>query len=181
MPQQIPEKKIFVLDVRDTKIMLIYVGKKKIRVLINKPDHKKHFIKGNFFYVTEHGYVGCKNYIGVFNGKSKYSNRYLHRMIMSAPKGLTVDHINGDRLDNRRCNLRLCSNRDNNLNKKGRGRYKGVYFNKVAKKWTAQIGLNSHIQYLGLFDTPEEAAIQYNKFAQELHGEYAYLNRLLVK
>lgn len=155
------------------------VGKKQIETLIDDEDFEKYKIKGNFISISEHGYVVLKNYLGFYGKKSKYSNSYLHRLIKNAPKHLQVDHINGNRLDNRKENLRLCTNASNSRNcVKKKGKYKGVYFNKLNKKWIAQITRDYKNIYLGCFEKQEDAAMAYNQEAKKLFGKYAKLNEL---
>jgi hypothetical protein len=66
----------------------------------------------------------------------------MHRMIMRPPKGMVVDHINGNGLDNRRCNLRICTRQENARNRRkhadGKSRFLGVYLR--GKKWQAFVG-----------------------------------------
>jgi len=106
----------------------------------------------------------------------------MHRVIMDAPKGMDVDHINGDPLDNRKENLRICTRSENCRNKKVRADsksgFKGVYQTKNGR-FQAYIGNPNKVSRnikLGTYDTPEEAARAYDKKAIELHGEYVYLN-----
>lgn len=105
---------------------------------------------------------------------------YLHRFIMDAPEGLTVDHINGNGLDNRRCNLRICSQGDNVRNRRhasgGTSKYQGVCWNKARRKWQANITVDNRLCYLGLFDDEQDAARAYNAAAVEHFGEFARLN-----
>ena len=102
---------------------------------------------------------------------------YLHRLITNTPKGFEVDHINHDKLDNRKCNLRICTRSENLCNKvlsdKNTSGYKGVCYSKDKKKWQAVIGKSNKSTYLGYFNTPEEAYAAYCKAAKELHGEFA--------
>ena len=103
---------------------------------------------------------------------------------MDPPKGMVVDHINGDALDNRKENLRVCSYSQNSCNKKirsdSRSGYKGVV--KVGKKWQAYIGdpdtpaTRKRRLYLGTYTTAEDAARAYDNRAKELYGDYALLN-----
>jgi len=106
--------------------------------------------------------------------------RKLHRMIMNAPDGVQVDHINGDKLDNRKSNLRLCSNAQNQRNrpiqKNNTSGYKGVVWMSDRNKWRAQVFLDGKNHIVGCFDSPRDAAIAYNQKALELHGEFAKLN-----
>lgn len=109
----------------------------------------------------------------------KIVNRKLHRMVMNAPYGVQVDHINGDTLDNRRCNLRLCSHAENQHNKNsqaGTSKYKGVYLYKRDKKWRAMIAKNKKNIHLGYFNDEIQAAHAYDEAARQLFGEFARLN-----
>ncbi len=109
---------------------------------------------------------------------------WLHREIMGDPEGLLVDHINGNPLDNRKENLRLCVQSQNMGNarkttKKTSSVYKGVY--KESSKgfknpWSAYVNKDGKRSSLGHFATEEEAALAYNTKAEELFGEFANLN-----
>ena len=159
--------------------MVIYIGRNKTKCLIDKEDFKKLNKKGNYFCNTEHGYIVIKNYLGFKDGKAKYKEVYLHRMIMSPPSKMQVDHINGNKLDNRRKNLRLCTAGDNSRNKaQFKGKYKGVYLNKKSNKWVAQITFNYKVMNLGTYKKIEDAALAYNKKAKELHGNFAFINKI---
>ena len=102
----------------------------------------------------------------------------MHRFIMNAPQASHVDHKNHDTLDNRRGNLRICSNQQNRFNisknKSNTSGYKGV--SRHGNKWRACISLNYKQMHLGSFDTKELAAKAYNAKAIELFGAYACLN-----
>lgn len=106
---------------------------------------------------------------------------YMHRMIISAPKKTFVDHKNQNKLDNRRKNLRFCTNSENNRNKniskKNTSGHKGVYWSKHAKKWHVQISTDNKILFLGRFKNIEKASNIYNKKAKELSGDFAVLNK----
>lgn len=112
----------------------------------------------------------------------------LHRMIAAPKLGEMVDHINGNPLDNRRENLRICAARQNAWNvtsskHQKRGGYKGVTWHKRGKKWEAGCnagpvrpdGKRKRV-YLGLFADPVEAARAYDRLALEAFGEFASLN-----
>ncbi len=104
----------------------------------------------------------------------------LSRVIMRASPKLQVDHINHDTLDNRRCNLRLCTASQNSGNRLLRidtsSKYKGVDWNKNCKKWRVRIGLNSQSKYLGLFVDEIQAAEMYDSAAMKFFGDFACLN-----
>jgi hypothetical protein len=103
---------------------------------------------------------------------------YMHRVVMNPPDELEIDHINNDKLDNRKANLRFASNRQNNYNKppnqvrKYNGKYKGVSYDPRRKLWYARIKK----KWIGYFDDEIGAADAYNVRARELFEEFAWLN-----
>ncbi len=107
---------------------------------------------------------------------------WLHREVLGDPQGQDVDHINGDRLDCRKSNLRACSRSENLANMGMRSDntsgYKGVYWSKQIKRWIARIGVRGKYIHIGTFDNPLDAAIAYNKVALEERGAFARLNVL---
>jgi hypothetical protein len=86
---------------------------------------------------------------------------WLHRLISRCPPGMQCDHINGNRLDNRRANLRNVTARQNaqNLHKlRGTSGFRGVSFHRASGKWGASGMRDQKTYHLGLFDTRERAA-----------------------
>jgi len=113
----------------------------------------------------------------------KKTQRLMHREIMNPPSGIEVDHINGDHLDNRRMNLRLCSRSENGKNRKKCATkttsvYKGVSWNKSRMKWYSHIKHNGKSIHLGSFREEIDAAMAYNKAAIEYFGDFAAVNLL---
>lgn len=103
----------------------------------------------------------------------------MHRLILNRPDGF-IDHINGNKLDNRKENLRICTPKQNSANmglsKNNKTGYKGVYWNKEKKKYDAQIKINGKSTYIGRFENPEEAAKAYDDRAKKEFGEFAHVN-----
>ena len=118
----------------------------------------------------------CRS-VGLFLHRTKIR---IHRQIMSAPADMQVDHINGNPLDNRRENLRICTPAQNTCNRKAvvnsKSGYKGVTKKNSSRKWIPEIRKDGKKLYLGSYDTPEEAAKAYDKAAKEIFGEFAKLN-----
>jgi hypothetical protein len=102
---------------------------------------------------------------------------YLHRLIAKAGSGDVVDHVNGNTLDNRRQNLRLCSPSQNQANRlAGRNNTsgaKGVHWVEQGRCWRAQITINRKKHSLGRFSTVEEASAAYARAAEKAFGEFA--------
>jgi hypothetical protein len=96
------------------------------------------------------------------------------------PPSTHVDHINGDRGDNRIENLRLASHGENLMNRgrqvNNRAGYKGIWWDKEKQLWAAMIGFNSQKKALGRYETAEEAARAYDAAARLYHGKFAYQN-----
>jgi HNH endonuclease/AP2 domain len=113
------------------------------------------------------------------DGKRTNKRFLMHREIIACPEGMFVDHINGDPLDNRRVNLRICTFKQNRYNSRKRKEgknspFKGVYRNR--KFWRAVIMKDRKYLHIGNFGSQEEAARAYDSKARELFGEFAHLN-----
>lgn len=127
---------------------------------------------------------------GRYARRSEYpSNKkiYLHRFLLGVSGFYqTVDHINGDKLDCRRSNLRVATRGQNNTNTRLVRKNNSSGFRGVSKmlevygwngRWKAQIqGGGEKNRFIGSFKTKEEAARAYNEAAKKLHGEFAVLN-----
>ena len=106
---------------------------------------------------------------------------FLHRLIINCPDDMVVDHINNNPLDNRKCNLRICSQQQNSMNKQKQksnttSKYKGVYWHKQKNKWHASVRINGKNKHIGLYNDELDASIAYDKAALLYHGIYAKLN-----
>jgi len=106
----------------------------------------------------------------------------MHQLIFGDLPGFEIDHKDRDGLNNQRYNLRHATHAQNNANKPAQSNnnsgYKGVSWHRKARKWMAQLNVNGQHFYLGLHDTPKQAALVYNQKAKELLGDFAYLNNV---
>ena len=103
------------------------------------------------------------------------------RAITDAPSGMCVDHINGDKLDNRRSNLRICTRGQNarNTKKPSHGKtstFKGVSWYRRYSKYQAAVSSNGKRVHLGYYDRAEDAARAYDEAALKAYGEFALIN-----
>lgn len=114
------------------------------------------------------------------NIKRDKSMIYLHRFLICPPEGMIVDHINQDKLDNRKINLRICTHSQNHANqglqKNNTSGFRGV--TKNGEKWEARVKHFGKTLHFGLFDSKIMAAKQYNKKAVELFGKFALVNKI---
>jgi len=112
------------------------------------------------------------------NGKKRMI--LMHREIMNPPLGMVVDHRSGNALDNRRENLRICTQAQNTRNKKpnpGRALPKGVSWYARKRKFQSQIVLDNQSIHLGYFHTPAEAEAAYIEGSKKYHGEFSFTER----
>ena len=114
------------------------------------------------------------------SGPKKRKYIFMHRDIINPAAGISVDHRNGNRIDNRRENLRVATQSQNNANQKISARntsgFKGVSFQKQHQKYRAQIVLNQKQKHLGYFQTAAQAASAYDTAALHYFGEFAKTN-----
>jgi len=156
---------------QDTKLIPLTQGKFAI---VDAEDYD-HLMQFKWFY-TCYGYAAR-------NARDK--TLLMHRVILSADKGFNIDHINGDALDNRKSNLRFCSQAENSRNRKlrkgGTSKFKGVGWHKATGKWVAYIKVNYKHKHLGLFVDEKEAAMAYDAAALLYFGEFAATNKKLAQ
>lgn len=123
------------------------------------------------------GQKNTENYVAVVATVSG-GTVLMSRTIVKPKKEMFIDHKNGNPLDNRSSNLRVCTHQENMFNKKKADfkKYKGVYLDKSRGKWVAQLTLNGKTKSLGRYNTELEAAIAYDEAAKVIQGEFAKLN-----
>ena len=124
-------------------------------------------------------FLSCDGY-AVLSGTNKRGiTRRMHRIILElTDHRIKVDHIDGNKLNNLRSNLRICSTHQNNLNRRNKlissSKYKGVY--KYGSKWRSQIQFNGKKYQLGIFNDEISAAKAYDIKAKEFFGNFACPN-----
>lgn len=138
-------------------------GLEKARTIIDAKDIEK--VKKFKWMLDTKGYVT--------NSRNRI---FLHRLITSATDGILVDHKNGNPLDNRKSNLRMCNHSQNNMNRKIGSRntsgINGVCWAESSKKWLAQINMQGEHKYLGTYDNIEDAKKVREKAEKEYFGEF---------
>lgn len=147
------------------------------QALVDSDDYER--LSARKWCVTPYGYA-------VRNGweRKRGTNILMHREVIKVPSYLHVDHINGDKLDNRKLNLRVATPQQNQYNKpvrkdsttgiKGVRRIVNVHY----VSWAARIRYKGVYTHIGSYPKRREAASAYNQFAVKLFGEYAKLNNL---
>lgn len=104
---------------------------------------------------------------------------YLHRYILNAKKGDIVDHINRNKHDNRRENLRIVTAKLNCYNKEVKNNLgRGIYFDKWGNRYRVCLSNNNKTYKLGSFKTLQEAKICYNKASKEMYGDDAFQHEI---
>lgn len=143
-----------------------YIFMIKDKDIIIDKDMYFNMYKYNW-YINQQGYIRCKEFL-------------LSRFILQCDKKLVVDHINGNLLDNRKCNLRAITQKQNTMNKKSKlnssSKYIGVHYDTVNKKWKAQIQVDGIKIYLGSFDKEIDAAITRDVATKKYYKEFGKLN-----
>lgn len=136
----------------------------------------------DYNYLNQFNWQVDKNSCVSTHTNSLLDSRLIHRVIMKPPVGVEIDHIDGNRLNNQKSNLRFATSSQNKINRGARkdncSGYKGVSWHKQRNRWTARIMVNGKYKHLGLFTDILEAAKAYNHNAFKHYGEYAWLNKI---
>jgi len=134
-------------------------------------EYNRAWLKMARWSLSNRGYV-----IRRFCIRGKCKTMQFHNIIMWAPRGMFIDHINGDPLDNRYENLRIVTPHQNIMNQglrsNNKSGHKGVKWDKRIEKWCASIGYNYKNIYLGSFDKKEDAVNARQTAEKEYYGEY---------
>lgn len=134
--------------------------------LVDMDDYS--LLSARRWYLSPQGYAVC-------NAKPK--QQLMHRVVTRAQKGVHVDHINGNKLDNRKCNLRFASQSQNLCNRSAAARntsgFKGVSVHRCTGKWQARIQFQGKAKFLGCFVSASEAHAAYCVAAKDMHGAFA--------
>lgn len=152
------------------------------RGMVAKIDRQDMLIVGRFSWhakATSNGVWYAQR--GSRTSDRKSYGELMHRRIMEPGPGMQVDHINGDGLDNRRANLRVCTILQNNVNKHVRPQgvaspFIGVRADRTGRGWNANTKVSKRTIYLGYFKTAEDAARTYDVAVDALYGEFATTN-----
>jgi len=143
------------------------------RIIVSQEDYEFYLV--NKWHVSKFGYlvrrIDTKTIIW-------FSREVAKRMGLDTTK--IIDHIDRNRLNNSRDNLRAATKQQNNSNKSkpatNTSGYKGVYFDNKAKKWRSQISIKNQTKYLGIFTDIVDAAKAYDRAAIEIYGDFACPN-----
>lgn len=162
------------------KLFCIQDSNDDIYQFIIDDEDVERILEYKWFYHHRSGYATTNPEIK--NGQIVRKAMYLHRFIAGVPfdTDIQVDHINRDKLDCQKHNLRICNRTQNCANKEipitNTSGYKGVSLNKTKTKWRSYIKVNQKQIHLGEYFTAEEAAKVYDKAAKKHFGEFAVLN-----
>lgn len=145
------------------------------------PSDYPHLSKLSWWTLEHHGrWYACRTeYLGGGRANEQKRNIKMHQEIMVPPKGMVVDHIDRNGLNNTRDNLRLVTEADNkrNCRRFGKSIFRGVYPSPTKGRWCAKLSDGGKSVYLGTFTTEHEAAAAFNKAASERFGDKSVLNR----
>lgn len=143
----------------------------ELSTIVDNDDYQ--WLKGHALHLV-------RGYVKWYNPNTKKSEA-IHRAIMNCKPGKFIDHINRDRLDNRKENLRIANRSQNNANMRIQDRnklgVKGVCLHRG--RYQASITVKKKTIFLGNYDTAKEAALAYDEAAKMYHGEFALTNKEL--
>lgn len=152
-------------------------AKRKLKVLVDDED---------FDYLNQFNWQADISNSVSTHGKGNIGRCLIHRLIMDVldNKNIEIDHIDGNRLNNQKSNLRLANSSQNKCNrgarKDNKSGYKGISRHTVNNCWVARIKIpNGKYKYLGSFKKIEDAINTYNKFSIIYHKEFSFINKII--
>ncbi|MBA4496312.1 HNH endonuclease [Paenactinomyces guangxiensis] len=150
------------------KILKVYAHRKgeEFEFLFDTADLDLLLNLKNTLRVNQDGYL-----VHQFQKDGRNHTQFIHRILMGEPDGLLVDHRNGNRQDNRRCNLRVATHQENQRNRRGShaaSGYRNVYYMKSRDKYQVRLKINGKMKNFGYYKDVEEA----NKVAYEARAKY---------
>ena len=161
-----------------------------MEITVNSKTHgKKIFLIDDEDYEKIKDYTWCivkdKNsgnfYVRTSVRGDRFKKILLHRLILDCYDKKIIDHSDGNTLNNKKNNLRICNKSKNAMNSKKRNdaltsKYKGVHFNTRTQKYVAKIIVDGKTTHIGYFDSELNAAKAYNKYSKIYHGAYSRIN-----
>lgn len=162
----------------DNKLLKLHPLDKGVTVVVDPEDYER--LSKWKWYLHSGGYAVRIVFRRI--GYKEYEKKavLMHREIMNTPQGLMTDHINGNKLDNRKDNLRICTGKENQGNRKKQAslysKYLGVTWCKQHRLWKAQLGIKSKSLNIGLFKSEHHAALARDLWAKDYFGKFATLN-----
>lgn len=148
-------------------------GMKEIRLTQDRVaivDDDLHDWLNQWKWYYKQGYACRNEYVPI------HRTIRMHVVINQTPDGYSTDHMNGNKLDNRRNNLRTVNHHQNGLNRglqiNNTSGFKGVYWHKRDRKWRAQVRINGKKTYIGAYADKQDAALAIEAAIKKHHGEY---------
>ena len=171
-----PVARLLDLDENMSKVIKLSKGK---ATLVDDEDF--NWLSRWRWHFNSNGYA--QRVFRIKQQDNKVGHVYLHHEVIGKPNGnLRIDHINRNKLDNRKSNLRFASDRNNSHNTMARTsnklKIKGVYWDRVKQRYCTQITVNYKRIHIGSYKVLDDAIIAYNSKALKYFGAFAYLNKL---
>ena len=155
----------------------VYLSGVRGKGMVAFVDDEDYSVVSKYKWYLSGGGYAITNF---WKGRKNHFHLTIHRLVSGLRPGVLCDHINQNKLDNRKINLRPCNASKNRMNTGVRADntsgYKGIYWNTEARIWKAQVQVNGKRKCVGRFNSAKEAAAAYNESAKKYYGEFAYLN-----